>query len=36
MKGKEILILSVLFVAGAALGVFMRGYSDAKTWTTAA
>ena len=34
MNGKTIIISGLLLVAGIALGILARGYSDGKAWTT--
>jgi hypothetical protein len=34
MSAKNIVILAALAIAGLAVGVWARGFSDAKLWTT--
>lgn len=34
MNAKEIAILAALAIAGLIAGLWLRGYSDGKTWTS--
>ena len=36
MNAKNLLIIAALAVAGIAVGLWARGFSDARAWTTTA
>jgi hypothetical protein len=36
MNAKTYLVVGLLAIGGALVGVYLRGYSDAAGWTTAA